>query len=321
MFNNVYTQRSSRTNEWEKHWIKTSDTAAHASNAIHDRVTQHYWKSNLKSCILKNNQVLDLASGRGALLDIVRSCQPFQTDHGMQYCSVDLSKTALQKIKSVYPKSNVVRADCAKLPFPSNSFDLIMSQFGIEYAGLDAFFECSRVLKKSGKFMGISHYRHGALHIECVDNLEAVDFLSNIEFFRYAQLAFHAKLTGDPDVQSKQLEMVFTDILSRLFHAVSEQPKLVGGLLLRLYNDTSYMYKNWDRFEAVAIIQWLDNMEEELNNYRARMASMNESALDEASLDQALIAFKTKGFNKIIRREISINKHTQPFAWSIEVSM
>lgn len=321
MFNNVYTQSSSRANEWEKHWSRTSDTAAHASNAIHDRVIERYWLSSLNISTFKNKQVLDLAAGRGALLEIMIKYHSLQTADGIQYCSVDLSQTALQQIKLKYPTSEVVRADCAQLPFSTNSFDLVMSQFGIEYAGLDAFFECSRILKKSGRFMGISHYKHGALHRECVDNLEAVDLLSNIEFFRYAQLAFHVKLAGDSDVQSKQLEMIFADILSRFSHAVSEQPKLVGGLLLRLYNDTSYMYKNWDRFEAVAIIQWLDNMEEELNNYRARMASMNESALDEESLDQALIAFKTKGFNNIIRREISINKHTKPFAWSIEVSM
>ncbi|WP_166424961.1 class I SAM-dependent methyltransferase [Paraglaciecola sp. 20A4] len=320
MLNTVSTQNSSLTNEWDNHWRKTSDRAAHSADAIHDRVIERHWLSTLGASTFNNKRVLDLASGPGALLEVVRKSQP-QTDYEMQYYSVDLSKTALQQIKSAYPTSDVVRADCANLPFFANSFDLVISQFGIEYAGHDAFFECSRVLKKSGKFIGILHYKYGALHIECTNNLKAVDFLSDIEFFRYAQLVLYANLTGKPDVHLKHLEMTFTNILSLLSHAISEQPKLMGGLLLRLYNDTCYMYENLTRFETIAIIQWLNNMEEELNNYRARMSSMSESALSESSLDKALIAFKAKGFNKIVRRKMSINQETEPFAWSVEISM
>ena len=307
-------------NVWEQHWGKTTNMAAHDTNAVHTRALRRFWSPIFDSLAFEEKRLLDLAAGKGDLLEVLMSSGRFQPSWLPQFYSVDLSDTALQHIKMRYPTTEIVRSDCAQLPFSNNSFDIIVSQFGIEYSGLSAFDECCRVLKNDGKFIAVCHYQHGALHNECMDNLQAVNLLFEIGFFKNAHLAFDAKTSKPQTQNSIQVDSEFRDILSSVANLTNQRPYLVAGLLRKLFNDTRYMYDNLSRFEANLIIEWLDTMEKELSNYRARMAALNESSLNKGLLGNALTVFTAKGFSNVHIKELKADRYSKPFAWAVEVS-
>lgn len=307
-------------NVWEQHWGKTTNMAAHDTNAVHTGALKRFWAPIFNDLAFEEKRLLDLASGKGDLLEVLMASGRFQPSWLPQFFSVDLSDTALQHIKMRYPTTEIVRSDCAELPFSDNSFDIIVSQFGIEYSGLSAFDECCRILKNDGKFIAVCHYQHGALHNECMDNLQAVNHLFEIGFFENAHLAFNAKTSKSQTQHSIQVDSEFRDILSSIANLTNQRPYLVAGLLRKLFDDTRYMYDNLNRFDVKLIIEWLDTMEKELNNYRARMAALNESTLNRSLLGNALTVFTAKGFSNVNIKELKADRYSKPFAWTIEVS-
>lgn len=53
--------------------------------------------------------------------------------------------------------------DVAAMPFEDASFDLCMSQYGIEYVGAPAFAECGRVLRSGGRLAAVLHHADALL--------------------------------------------------------------------------------------------------------------------------------------------------------------
>ena len=77
--------------------------------------------------------------------------------------------------------------DCTHLPFNDNEFDLVVSQFGIEYADLDiAIPESLRVLKVNGSFSIVIHHEHSMVILRnrriytLLNALEVNHFFGNI---------------------------------------------------------------------------------------------------------------------------------------------
>jgi ubiquinone/menaquinone biosynthesis C-methylase UbiE len=300
---------------WESHWRKTNNAAAYEGNATHANVLKRHWLSQIDAIELKNKSVLDLASGNGAVFDIFNNSRSFNMNQNCQYFSTDLSQSAMQHIQMKYKNCQAVRANLNNLPFIDDSFDVVTSQFGVEYAGLEAVNECCRVLKKEGKFIGVFHYRDGALHQECNNNVNAINELLTLNFFDEAHWVFGIKSPRNKVNSEKR----FTDILASFFALTKKSPKAVSGMLLRLCNDVSYMYANMQNFESASVLQWLSNMEQETNSYLYRMKAMSESSLDIEKMKNIVDIYTDNGFKNTVCKSLSL-KGEPPFAWTIRAS-
>ncbi|WP_041713936.1 class I SAM-dependent methyltransferase [Paraglaciecola sp. T6c] len=306
-------------NSWNNHWGKTSDVAAYDASATHVKTLNHFWKNRFSAISLERNKLLDIASGGGALLETLVRQDCILPEKLSEFYSADLSYSALRSVKSKYPLSKVLQTNCAQLPFKNESFNFIISQFGIEYCGLSAFKECSRVLRKDGRFIAICHYQDGAIQAECERNLKVLYALSDIDFFAHARRAFNAKddkMSGDFSIK---IDATFRNALYDVSDLVTRQPYAAGGQLLRLFNDTRYMYENLTRFDTSAVLHWLTKMEEELTNYQERMILMLQSSLNNLSLNKAVEAFTANGVRNVKIDVLSANRNFKPFAWAIEV--
>tara|TARA_R110002060_G_scaffold19666_1_gene26902 strand:+ start:368 stop:1357 length:990 start_codon:yes stop_codon:yes gene_type:complete len=306
-------------NSWNNHWGNTSDVAAYDASATHVKTLNQFWKNRFNAISLERNKFLDIASGGGALLETLVKQDCILPENLAEFYSADLSYSALHSVKSKYPLSKVLQTDCAQLPFKNESFNFIVSQFGIEYCGLSAFIECSRVLRKDGRFIAVCHYQNGAIQTECKRNLEVLHALSDIDFFAHARLAFHPKDDKTLRDLSINIDSTFRNALSDVSDLLTRQPHTAGGQLLRLYNDTRYMYENLTRFDTSAVLQWLNKMEEELINYQGRMILMLQSSLDNLSLNKVVEAFTADGVRNVKIDVLRANRNFQPFAWAIEI--
>ncbi len=115
-----------------------------------------YWRKKAlsKLVIPENSLILDLASGPGELADLLGS-------RGHRMISLDISREML--LANRRNKTPKVQADCELLPFPEETFDTLVSAFGMRnFPDLSrAFAEVSRVVKPGGSvfFMDISQPR------------------------------------------------------------------------------------------------------------------------------------------------------------------
>lgn len=102
----------------------------------------------------KKASVLDLATGDGAVLKMIRRHRP-----DLRLVGIDASPTLPAAPKGIKLKPGI---SMKQLSFKSESFDAITSRFGFEYAGnKQSVDEITRVLRRRGSFLFIIHHRDG----------------------------------------------------------------------------------------------------------------------------------------------------------------
>lgn len=110
--------------------------------------------------------VLDVACGRGALLSLAASAGL----GGARGC--DLARA--DALAGPWPIDAGV--DARALPYPDQSFDMVVSQFGIEYAGLEAAgLEAARVCR--GRLLLLTHAAEGPVVAHARDQVAQVEWL------------------------------------------------------------------------------------------------------------------------------------------------
>ena len=96
-------------------------------------------------------RMLDIACGNGA---VTRFALASRTSLGpgseLHISGLDESPAALEEMRNRHPILCGIAADAAQLPFQDGAFDLVTSQFGMEYAGPDVFAETARVVGRGG---------------------------------------------------------------------------------------------------------------------------------------------------------------------------
>ena len=110
------------------------------------------WKKELVNLmnLKKNEIVLDLASGSGDLIKLIKNeynCRCIGYDS-----SLNMLKTSMRKI--VLENVFLVNGRAEKMPFKTRSFDAVTASFGVRnFSDVEqAFSEIKRVLKYEGKF-------------------------------------------------------------------------------------------------------------------------------------------------------------------------
>ncbi|EAQ0265285.1 class I SAM-dependent methyltransferase, partial [Salmonella enterica] len=97
---------------------------------------------------LKEKVILDVATGTGNMIPILKDRQP----HSIK--AIDISENMINIARKEYPFIEFYIADIANLPFDNNSFDFVTSNFGVQhfYNIEQSFSEISRILKPEGTF-------------------------------------------------------------------------------------------------------------------------------------------------------------------------
>ena len=155
--------QNERKQVWSSYW---------AGGALHSCIGSYtgnyagaigdFWQARFQ-CLRAGSRVLDLATGNGALPLLLQEHAPVQ---GIRIDAVDLADVAPPWLQpSRHPgitfHSGVAMED---LPFMDQSFDLIVSQFGLEYAHWpQALYEILRVGKPEGVAAFVMHHADSVL--------------------------------------------------------------------------------------------------------------------------------------------------------------
>ncbi|MDQ2943276.1 MAG: class I SAM-dependent methyltransferase, partial [Candidatus Dormibacteraeota bacterium] len=296
---------------WDEYWRLTREAAAHKAGGPQVEVLRHFWTSFFSDALSYRSgpRVLDLACGNGAVTGFALNVAA-RSERGLpSVVAIDTSLAALKDLKTRFPSVLAVASDAKRTPFDDQSFDVVASQFGVEYAGIEAIEEAARLVARGGTLAAILHLKKGAIYRECATNLQAILAVESSGILPATRDAFTAGIAaatgriGNTDLQRRQTRFVKAGkaverVLRRHGHDVA------GGVVQRLHADIAQMYRRMGAHDPSDVANWIDDMAREVKAYAARMSSMLAAAIDEPSLDKMVNRITVGGLSVRIRDKL-----------------
>jgi ubiquinone/menaquinone biosynthesis C-methylase UbiE len=316
--NNMTPNTSQTSKSWDKYWQGTGDIGALNSGGVSHPAIRAFWVEFFNSAkqSYKNPRILDIASGNGAVIEC--ALEAFD-DMPNELSSLDVSEAAINNIHSRFPKVKGIVANACSIPSDAGSFDIVTSQYGIEYAGHDAILEAARLLADKGSLVLLMHCDSGSIHQECQQSLDAIERTQTSCFIELAIKMFDAgfKSVRGADRQfyeqaSKNLAPAITEL-----ETIMRQygPQVAGDTISRLYNDVGQIHQRIQHYEPKDVLAWLNKMGEELTAYEKRMSSMSLSAINISHFDQIKDDVKDRGFSIETADKLFVPGNVLPMAW------
>lgn len=310
---------------WEEYWRRTREAAAHKGGGPQDEVLARFWATFFNDALphREHPRLLDLACGNGALTRHALDAAHLLGRAAPLAVGADNSLAALIDLRKRCPSVVAVLADAKSMPFPDRAFDIVSSQFGLEYAGEEAFAEAARLVAPGGTLVAVAHLREGAIYRECVGNLDAAQAIQRCGIFAAAKEAFRL---GFAAARGHSAKSDFKRANAQLAAALNEVqavlrchgPGVAGGTMHRLCTDITEMYRRVAGYDPAEVARWLDHMARETAAYENRMKSMLAAAIDDAGMNAILVRLGSLGFSVRIREKLQMGVvKEEPGAWAI----
>jgi len=311
---------SEQSDSWDTYWRGIGAASAYSSGGVNHPLIHNFWDDffNHQMGKLDNPRIIDIASGNGAVLkqalDIFAN-QPFSLS------SLDVSSAAIENIAQQFPMVEGLVADAASIPLESSSFDLVCSQFGVEYAGQEAIFETARLVADGGYLVLLLHCQGSTIDLECKQSLDATRRLQDSGFIEKSSILFKAAFAAMQGAARQPYE----DAAKQLAPAISSLedimreygPHVAGDTIIRLYNDVDEIHQKIQRVDQQEVLSWLEGMQLELEAYAARMTTMSQAAINADDFELIKTQLDTSGFSFERAEFLQGTEHEQILAWCV----
>ncbi len=127
---------------WEKDGAAGGEVFVNAKGGRHPALAE-FWLSRFAD-LAEGARVLDVASGAGSIY------AHLDPGHGFDLNATDIAPEALEALAKRIEGVSTEVSGAENLPYEDASFDLVVSQYGIEYAGSEAFSEAARLVRPGG---------------------------------------------------------------------------------------------------------------------------------------------------------------------------
>ncbi len=309
--------------DWDVYWRGSADGTAFGTDGVEHPLVSQFW-TDLLTALRKDGQtsrLLDVASGRGAVIDIARTA--FGEDNISVTC-LDTSEWAIKSLVERFPSAEGVVGDAKNMPFPDNSFDIATSQFGVEYAGIEAIDEMVRIVAPQGTIAFLMHIKDGMIDSECAQSISAIDDLSAINFLPAATLLFTEArkcVKGETNGSRDDFDAAVRNMapIYREFTAIMEKhgDGAAGGTLSILYRETDRIHGRIMHHDLDEVLQWLARLGEELGAYKGRMQSMCDAANDAHGFEQIATRLSERGFRIAMSGPLHDAASKRDVAWQL----
>lgn len=310
---------TSATAGWDSYWRGTPDRAAYSSGGASHPAIRAFWADLFKEALDSRSAspMVDLASGNGAVIEAADAAFSGVLP---ELISLDISTAAVAAVARCYPDVHGLVADARAIPLRSSAFALVTSQFGIEYAGPEAFVEAARLTAPGGELALLLHIRDGAIHRECTTSLGAIQALQRAEFFPLALAMFAAGFAARhraDDAPYRAAVLRFAAARQALESILVTYGRHVASdSLLRLHSDVTRMQARMRHYDPNDLLGWLSAMDTQFRAYAKRMGSMCASAIDRQTIDTFCEELHSQEYR--IRRADALGAPGElPLAWAL----
>lgn len=263
-----------------------------------------FWASLFED-LETGSRVIDIACGAGSIFRHARETG------ACQLVAADLSIDALTLLRERTDGVEPVAASASALPFPPGCFDLVVSQFGVEYAGQAAFEEAFHLLRPGGRIVTLTHIRDGAIDRKNAALEAGVRKAEELDFIALALQLTRAAFSG---VGAEEAVRRFQPAERAMAAFIMEHP---GGLHEHLYAGFRQLFERRARYDESDILGWLNGMASEIELNRLRFHEMRRAALGDKAIEQVRCAAERCGVTLDISQLI-LAGHAIPVAWRIE---
>lgn len=262
--------------------------------------------------------MLDVASGNGA---VIEQALLFFGESPPEISCVDVSESAISNILARFPGVRGIVADAGDIPLDSGGFDVVTSQFGVEYAGLQAIDEAERLLAPGGRLVFLIHMRGSSIEQECSGNLEAVSRVQESGFIERAGDMLRAGFEAVRGADRKPYEEAAKRLAPAIqtLEAVIEQygEQAADGTVAKLYADVGAIHNEMQQYDPGEVLEWLDRMAKELAAYSGRMSSMRDAAVDEESFKKVCSGLHGRGYTIESAGPFQVPDNELALAWAL----
>jgi ubiquinone/menaquinone biosynthesis C-methylase UbiE len=311
-------EASQVANSWDAYWQGTGEIGAFSSGGVNHPAILAFWNDFFKNVKpgYTNPSLLDIASGNGA---VIERAMDVYGDSPLEISCVDVSEAAITNIRSRFESVTGIVSDARTIPLPDGTFDLVTSQFGVEYAGPEAIIEAVRLLAGNGQLGLLMHSKSGSIHQECSANLEATVRFRDSGFIPGATAMFR---TGFEAVKGADRQP-YDEAASQLAPAVQEAEAIMkqygenvaDDTVARLYSDVARIHGEIQHYDPEEVLSWLDRMQSELDTYIGRMSSMVGAAMDESQFESICSSITEQNCSVDQAGPLLIPGNDTPLAW------
>ena len=318
----------STASSWQSYWQQAKDKNVCELGGTDHPAIEQFWHRFFRDARVgaKNAsgcpRIIDIASGSGAVFGHLFSFVDRACCHSV---CVDLSPDAVNAVVTRWPEVSGVVANGAALPLAAHSADIVTSQFGVEYAGIEAIRALFDIVSPRGRIALLLHHRDGAIYRECADNHSALrevrdsGFLEGaIEMFPHAFDVLVGEERSAYERTSNNLIPAFRD-MERIMARYGKH--VAGGVIQKLYMDVNHIHSNLPRFDRQEVDEWLKQALKELDRYMERMSSMCQAALSAQNFEALKKSLADSGFELLEAEALEGADQPHPLAWSLVAEM
>ncbi len=319
-----------RRDSWSRYWAGGAlHSCATSFAGNYDDAIGTFWRG-VCSPLRGSERVLDVATGNGALprllIDALAAAARLPAIDAVDLADIDpvwareLTPEIAQRVH-FHPRVAV-----ESLPFADASFDLVISQYGLEYSDLArSVGEVARVLKPGGVVALVLHHReslpvrNGRFEVAHIDWLQASGGLIDRARRLLPYLARLATPTGMASVQRDPQASKARIQLNEAMRALDSRARTesVPDLLLEIQAQVGELLGGTAGIGERAARARLQAIVDGLAQARLRQAELVEHALDRAGIERLAAGLSGCAMVKADIGELRVREEI--FGWSLRV--
>ncbi|ALS99192.1 class I SAM-dependent methyltransferase [Lacimicrobium alkaliphilum] len=303
---------------WDSYWQSQQNTQALAVQTGYTDPLEQHWQAFFNRALRQyaSPVLLELACGNGAVINTL----PHAFTDSVNAVGLDISIHGIANLLRHHPQSSGVVASADALPFQQQRFDLVVSQFGAEYASSNALLQALPLLKEKGLMAALVHFQGSDIYQASEHACEISGELEQQQILSEAKKALLAAIrcaAGDiPRDVFREVDMAFAPVVKSLESIIRTcRHQDLGNKLKRLHGDIARIYQFPDRYQQQEVGQWMDRVAEDFAAYYSRMTALVDAALSEEQLTDLKQLICASGYDILSFGPLVINQFS--FGWSL----
>ncbi len=313
---------SKETRGWDNYWKRGE---LHSCISAHSKENQSkindFWLK-VYSDFSDDMTLLDIGTGNG-LLPSLAVTSANDREYSWEIHGVDLADinpahdvpSAKELLDQINFQGRIAAED---LPFEDRYFDLVTSQYAIEYSDMArSIAEISRVLKAGGHFCAVLHSDASLVVVQNKQNIREAEYLLDSGVFvKCKELLSHILMGNYSDKEAQTMVNQYVDNLAGLSQSYLDPSSL--NIIPVMQNSLLEILKLSRKYTVGQILEMVDNARLRLIGQRDLLLDLVGSALSETGVSKLKTGLEGLGFEVIISQDFCIGQNSKILGYYIQ---
>lgn len=266
---------------WHDYWCAPRLAACVPDDPAAAAAIEQHWSAWF-AALPAGTRVLDVGTGNGALLLCAARAAPGALElTGVDRAAIDPPRHVPTHRSELAAMRFYAGVKAEQLPFADRSFDVVVSQYGLEYAALGpALAEVARVLVPGGTLHCLAHDAEGAVVAEGRCQLQEMALLLAPDG-PFAQMAAYLHCHQRQSGRQQAIAALTASLREAQAYCEANPPATLLRQLCAAILETA---NHLPQYSLSAVQQWLDENHRRLLQQRQRLLEQQAAALDAARL-------------------------------------